>query len=154
MRPCPQRRSERNPIYRKRSLFCWSLHCKTKWLKLLPQNLPWPTLSLIWRSCHFRREEGKSHLRLRMGKRKPGNHSLRFSLLSLREYCWAPGRPTVWKTITVQLWGFCFAEFSGAHSGSSTVLSALQNPQAFNPHVEVDSLSIITFHLGKQAQRG
>lgn len=44
---------------------------------------------------------------------------------------------------------FSFTEFSSAYCSSRTVLSALYDPSAFNPHSEVDNLDILIFQLGK-----
>lgn len=141
-------------IYRKRSLFWGSLHCKMKWLKLLPQNLPWLTLS-SFEGAIIGHEGGKSHLCLRMGK-----EDLEATLCD---------SPCSLKESTVELLGclLCGRRLQYSCRGSvslssevltvdkNTVLSALQNPHVFNLHVEVDSpnLSIITFHLETGSER-
>lgn len=60
--------------------------------------------------------------------------------------CWIPA---LWKKVIMQVSGFSCTEFSSAHPGSGTVLSVLLDLSAFNPHGEVDTLSILTFQLGK-----
>lgn len=60
--------------------------------------------------------------------------------------CWIPA---LWKKVIMQLFGYSCTEFSSAHHGSDTVLSVLLDLSACNPHVEVDSLRILTFQLGK-----
>lgn len=44
---------------------------------------------------------------------------------------------------------FSFPAFSSAHCGLGTVLSALWEPSAFNPHTEVDILGSLIFQSGK-----
>lgn len=123
-----------------------------KWLKLLQQNPPWLTASFEGAASSEEREGNHTHASKWedrcLGRNLPLRFSFTFPALS-RGYSHAAGMPTVWDKVTMQLWGCCSTEFSSAHGGSGTVLSALHNPRVLNPHVEGDTLSILIFHLGK-----
>lgn len=99
----------------------------------------------------LKRRRGKSHPCLRVGRQTPGKALCDSSLPSLLSQ---EGPAKLLDPHSVEeggntARGFRCPEFSSAHSGPGTVLSALHDPSAFSPHVEVDAFSIFPCQLGK-----